>query len=814
MLTTAFIFLAFVILWSLAAARASGLLWMATTGAALAVWTALCPHENTLRNLLWGAFLLLFLPFQIPPIRRNWITRPLLSLFRNKVPHMSQTEREALEAGTVWWDAELFSGRPDWEKLLSFPAPRLTEEEAAFLEGPVEELCRMIDDWKINEVIHDLPPEVWSFLKSRGFFGMIIPKKYGGLQFSALAHSSVIMKISSRSLSVGVTTMVPNSLGPAEILLHYGTEEQKDYYLPRLAKGEEIPCFALTSTTAGSDAASIKDFGVVCRGEFEGKKDCLGIRLNWEKRYITLGPVATLIGLAFKLYDPDHLIGEKEEIGITVALIPARLPGITIGNRHVPMNLTFQNGPNFGRDVFIPIDYIVGGVKRAGQGWRMLMECLAAGRAISLPALSTGAGKLASRATGAYAAIRKQFKTPIGHFEGIEDPLARIGGMTYLMDAARIMTLGAVDSGEKPSVISAMIKYHLTELMRRVVNDAMDIQGGSGICLGPRNFMGRVYQGIPISITVEGANILTRNLIIFGQGAIRCHPYILKELEATLDPDPARAATNFDQAFFSHIRYTLSNAARALFHGVTGSRLASAPSGRPLGNYYCMLTRLSAGFALTADLSMILLGGSLKFREKLSARLGDILSYLYISSAILKRYEDEGREEDDLPLVLWSLEYSLHQIQQRFLEVIKNFPNRLVAGILKWILFPDGRPFKMPVDRLGHRIARILLKPGTTRDRLTRGIYIPKSPEDSIGRLEFALDRIRAAEKAERKVAEALRDKVVRPGPDDAVWAEALGKGIISSEESELLGSAAAARLEAVTVDNFPPDFWKNRTSA
>ncbi|MBI1822749.1 MAG: acyl-CoA dehydrogenase, partial [Nitrospirae bacterium] len=487
--------------WILAAIGVSGFVWTICLGIAFVFWTIFGSPSSTAEMIFWGLFAAIFIPLNVPFFRKLLISNPLLNLFRRIVPHMSQTEKEALEAGTVWWDADLFSGRPDWKKLLSFPRPKLTAEEEAFLNGPVEELCQLVDDWKINEVYHDLPPEVWKFLKEKGFFGMIIPKKYGGLEFSALAHSSVIMKISSRSLSVGVTTMVPNSLGPAEILLHYGTEEQKNYYLPRLANGSEIPCFALTSTTAGSDAASITDSGILCRGEFEGKKDVLGIRLNWEKRYITLGPIASLLGLAFKLYDPDHLIGEKEELGITVALIPTQLPGITIGNRHVPMNLTFQNGPNFGKDVFIPVEFIVGGIQRAGQGWRMLMECLAAGRAISLPALSTGAGKLASRATGAYAAIRKQFKTPIGHFEGIEEPLARIGGMTYLMDAARVMTLGAVDSGEKPSVISAMIKYHLTELMRRVINDAMDIQGGSGICLGPRNFMGRVYQGIPISIT-------------------------------------------------------------------------------------------------------------------------------------------------------------------------------------------------------------------------------------------------------------------------------------------------------------------------
>ncbi|MHB8483229.1 MAG: acyl-CoA dehydrogenase [Nitrospiria bacterium] len=792
--------------WTLAAFRAPGYLWAGSAGAALALWTVLSGQTRQTVLITAGIFLLIILPFNIPVLRRLFISNSILHLFRKKVPHMSQTEREALQAGTVWWDADLFSGRPDWKKLLSVPAPRMTAEEQAFLDGPVEQLCQVLDDWRINQEYRDLPSEVWTFLKEKGFFGMIIPRKYGGLEFSALAHSNIIMKIASRSLPASVTVMVPNSLGPAEILLHYGTEEQKNYYLPRLARGQEIPCFALTSLDAGSDAAAMTDSGIVCRGEFEGKKDVLGIRLNWEKRYITLGPVATVLGLAFKLYDPDHLLGPAEELGITVALIPTRTPGISIGRRHVPMNLAFQNGPNSGKDVFIPIDWIVGGVKQAGCGWRMLMDSLAAGRSISLPALSTGAGKLASRSTGAYAAIRKQFKTPIGHFEGIEEPLSRIGGMTYLMDAARIMTVGAVDSGQKPSVISAMIKYHLTELMRRVVNDAMDIQGGSGICFGPRNFMGRVYEAIPISITVEGANILTRSLIIFGQGAIRCHPYILKEIEATADTDFRRASQNFDQAFFGHIKYLLSNAARSFFMGLTGARFVSSPVEGPAGRYYQQLTRMSAAFALIADLSMIILGGALKQREKLSARLGDILSYLYIASSVLKRFEDEGRQQDDLPLVQWGCEYCLHQIRQRLAELLKNFPSVTLSWLLRALIFPDGRPFKAPHDYLGHKIARLLLKPGPTRDRLTKGIFIPKSPDESIGRLESALEKIIAAQEAEQKLQKAVHSRLLQARNEESMIQEGVKLGVISQDEAVLLKSAMEARREAVRVDDFPPD--------
>ena len=796
------------IVWALAIIRVPGPVWTVAIAAALAAWTAFGNATVGTLSLAWMILLLAASLLNRTFLRRKLIGDPCLRLFRKIMPRLSETEREALEAGTVWWDAELFSGRPNWKKLLATPAPTLTAEEQAFLDGPVNELCGMLDDWRINAELHDLPPEVWRFIKENGFFGMIIPKKYGGLAFSALAHSSVVMKVASRSIAAAVTVMVPNSLGPGELLLQYGTEEQKNYYLPRLARGEEIPCFALTSPDAGSDAASMTDNGVVCLGEFQGKKDVLGIRLNWEKRYITLGPVATVLGLAFKLYDPDHLIGERVEVGITVALIPTNFPGISIGRRHVPSNISFQNGPNSGHDVFIPLDWIIGGAERAGQGWRMLMECLAAGRSISLPALATGAGKLASRATGAYARIRKQFHLPIGRFEGIEEVLARIAGYTYLMDAARVMTAGAVDRGEKPSVISAIVKYHLTEIMRRVVNDAMDVQGGSAICMGPRNFLAQVYEAVPISITVEGANILTRSLIIYGQGAIRCHPFILKEIQATTDPDLARASRNFDRALFDHIGFSLRNAARSLFLGLTGSRFASVPVHGPVRRYYQHLTRMSVCLALASDVAMLVLGASLKRRERLSARLGDVLSRLYLASAVLKRFEDQGQPLVDLPLLRWGCDTALHMVQQSFSELIRNFPNRPAAWLLRLLMFPTGKSYRVPSDTLGHQVSSLLLEPSSTRDRLTAGIYIPVDSHESFGRLEVALEKVIAAEKVEEKLRAAARSGRIQTSGDEALLREGLRKGVIQEDEAKLLHEAELLRREAIKVDDFPSDYW------
>ncbi|HWN30741.1 MAG TPA: acyl-CoA dehydrogenase, partial [Burkholderiales bacterium] len=728
MTTLIWILVALALAWGMAYHRVPGWAWSAGS-LALAVLTI--STAPLLSALLWTAFAI-SLALNLSSTRSRLVSEPLLHWFKKALPQVSQTEREALDAGTVWWDGDLFSGKPDWRKLLAVPKPQLTTEEQVFLDGPVEQLCAMLDEWRITHELYDLPPEVWQFIKDQGFLGMIIPRQYGGKGFSALAHSAVITKLASRSGTATVSVMVPNSLGPAELLLHYGTEEQKNHYLPRLARGQEIPCFALTGPEAGSDAGSIPDYGIVCRSEFHGEQDVLGMRVTWEKRYITLGPVATLLGLAFKLYDPDGLLGGNEEIGITLALIPTGTPGVNIGRRHFPLNAAFQNGPNSGKDVFIPMDWIIGGVERAGHGWRMLMNCLAAGRAISLPASSSGMAKLAARATGAYSRVRVQFKTPIGKFEGVEEALARIGGNTYMMDAARVMTAGAVDLGEKPSVISAIVKYHITERGRQVINDAMDVHGGKGICMGPGNYLARAYQQLPVGITVEGANILTRSMIIFGQGAIRCHPYVLKEIASANEADDEKALREFDAALFGHMRFTLSNAARTLFLGLTGARLARAPVAADTARYYRQLTRLSSAFALLADVAMLVLGGALKRKEKLSARLGDVLSLLYLSSAVLKRYEDEGRQRADLPLLHWSLQDALWRMQGALDGILENFPSRVMAWLLRRAVFPLGRTFSPPSDELGRQVSSLLLAPSATRDRLTAGIYVPVNEADPV----------------------------------------------------------------------------------
>lgn len=798
----AYIVLAFAAIWLLSYFRARLPAWTGAFALLLGLWTFFSGRYTGVWWLAWLLFLAAAVVVNVPGVRRTLLVKPIFALFRRMLPPLSRTEREALEAGTVWWDGELFSGNPDWEKLAAMPSPELTAEEEAFLAGPVEELCRMLDDWRITTELCDLPPEVWRFLKEQGFFGMIIPEEYGGKGFSALAHSQVIMKIAGRSVTAAVTVMVPNSLGPAELLLQYGTEAQKEYYLPRLAKGEEVPCFALTGPEAGSDAASIPDTGVVCRGTFRGE-ETVGVRLNWEKRYITLGPVATVIGLAFRLYDPEHLLGSQDELGITLALVPVDTPGITIGSRHDPLGVPFQNGPNRGEDVFIPLDRLVGGKAGAGQGWRMLMESLAAGRSISLPALSCGGAKFTARAAGAYARVRRQFRLPIGRFEGVEEALARIAGSTYLMDAARVMTCGAVDRGERPSVVSAIVKYHATERMRQVVDDGMDVMGGSGISQGPRNLLGRLYRAAPIGITVEGANILTRSMIIFGQGVIRCHPYILKEMQAAANPDSARGLADFDRLLGNHVGFTLNNAARAVFLGMTGGRLAKAPPG-PARRYYQKATRFCAAFALAADVALLTLGGTLKRRERISGRLADILSYLYLISAILKRFEDREWRGDEEPLVRWGCEECLRKIQESFTGIIHNLPLRPAAWLVRLLVFPLGRPFAGPSDRLCHRVAELLLEPSEVRDRLTGGLFIPTDPADPLARLEEALGRVIAAEPAEQKLREAVKAGKVRGGTDAEIVAAGVEEGVITAEEADILRQAQDARREAIKVDDFP----------
>ncbi len=749
----------------------------------------------------------------VKPMRRALISRPLLDAYRRILPPMSQTEREALEAGTVWWEGDLFRGRPDWNKLLALPQPKLAAEEQSFLDHETEQLCAMADEWETTHLLHDLPPHVWQFIKDKGFLGLIIPKKYGGKQFSAYAHSQVVMKLSTRCSAAAVSVMVPNSLGPAELLLHYGTEEQKNHYLPRLAKGLEIPCFALTSPHAGSDAAAIPDTGVVCKGIWEGR-EVIGMRVSWDKRYITLGPVATLLGLAFRLYDPEHLLGPSKDIGITCALVPTSHAGVQIGRRHLPLNAVFQNGPTWGKDVFMPLDWIIGGPKMAGQGWRMLMECLAAGRSISLPSGATGMSKLVVRATGAYSRVRTQFKMPIGRFEGIQEPLARMGGNLYMMDAARTMTAGAVDLGEKPSVVSAVVKYHLTERCRQIVNDGMDIVGGKGICLGPSNFIGRAYQQMPVSITVEGANILTRSMIIFGQGAIRCHPYVLTEMRAAAESaDPARrrqALAAFDEAFFSHVGYAVSNAARTLVLGLTGSHYVRVPAqiAPETRRYYQQLTRFSAAFAYLADISMVVIGGDLKRKEKISARLGDILSCMYLCSATLKRYEAEGRQKADAPLMHWAIWDAMFKAQNALEGAISNFPQAWSRWWLKRVIFPLGRPYVVPSDKLGGEVAELLIEPSATRDRLTAGMYVPAGQEeDPIGVLELALQASLQAEAIEAKIRQALKAGKLTVRGEETPAAAARDAGIITAAEQALLLRRDELRNKVIRVDDFPPDF-------
>ncbi len=743
----------------------------------------------------------------IPVLRRLLVSSFILKIFRQILPQVSQTEQEALDAGTVWWDGELFSGHPDWNKLLHYPKPNLTPAEQSFLDHETEQLCAMLDDWDITHVRQDLPPQVWQFIKDKGFFGMIIPREYGGLGFSAQAHSAVVAKVASRSGTAAVTVMVPNSLGPAELLLHYGTPQQKDKYLRRLAQGKEVPCFALTGPFAGSDAGSIPDYGIVCYGEFDGQQNVLGIRVTWEKRYITLAPVATLLGLAFKLYDPDKLIGTESARGITLALIPTDTPGVQVGRRHFPLNSAFQNGPTQGKDVFIPMEYIIGGAERIGQGWRMLMECLAAGRSISLPANATGGVKLAARTSGAYCRVRKQFKLPIGKFEGVEEALARIGGNTYMMDAARVLTATALDMGEKPSVISAIVKYHCTERARVVINDAMDVHGGKGICLGSSNYLARGYQQMPIGITVEGANILTRSLIIFGQGAIRAHPYVLKEIQAAHDHDKKRAVHNFDAALFGHISFVLCNTVRAWLFGLTGGRGILVPTGAETRRYYQQLTRYAAAFALAADVSMLVLGGSLKRREKISARLGDVLSQLYLCSATLKRFEDDGRPAEDLPLLHWSMQDALVRIQVAFDGVLQNFPSRFAALLLRALIFPLGKCLAPPSDELGHQVSALLMQPGAARDRLTSGMYLPGDENDAVGALEAALHSTLLCEPLQVKVDVARRkDGQVKALEELARIAEARDKGIINAEEALLLERDYALRRQVIMVDDFAPE--------
>jgi len=758
----------------------------------------------------WTTFILLVIelgiavPLLMKTFRRKQITAPLLKMFAKVTPKLSETEQTALEAGTVGFEGELFSGKPDWHELLKQPKPELSVEEQAFMDGPVEELCGMIDDWQITHELADLPPEVWAFIKKHKFFGMIIPKQYGGLGFSALAHSAVLQKLATMSATVASTVAVPNSLGPAELLLHYGSDEQKNHYLPRLAIGEEIPCFALTGPYAGSDATSITDFGLVCKQMVDGV-ETLGMKLTFDKRYITLAPIATVVGLAFRLYDPEKLLGDKEDLGITLALLPRSTPGLEIGRRHFPLNIPFQNGPLHGKDVFVPLSVLIGGPHMAGHGWRMLVECLSVGRAISLPSNATGGVRAAVAATGAYARMRKQFGLSIARFEGVEEALARIGGLTYATAALSRATAAAVDRGEKPAVPSAIAKYHATEWGRVIAGDALDVHGGKGVQLGPKNYAGRAWQGVPIAITVEGANIMTRSLMIFGQGAIRCHPYVLKEMQALSIADYGERLRTFDRALFGHIGFGISNAVRSFTLGITGSRIGDAAGDAYTRRYYRKLNRYSAALALCADTFMGVLGGKLKFKEKLSARLGDVLSYLYIASAMLKRYEDTGRPEADRPLLAWAFHECMWRTQMALDGAIRNFPVKPVAWLLRALVFPFGRREVPPSDRLGRRVAAIITAPGEARDRLTEWVYLAPTANNTIGRMNALLPDVIAAEPVERKFGKAQKAGQFKSHDYNGQLAEALQAGVITSSEHDLLKRVRDGVAEFIAVDDFDP---------
>lgn len=727
--------------------------------------------------------------------RRRWLTEPLYRMAQGAMPRLSATEQEAIEAGDVWWDAQLFSGRPDWKRFLATPPPRLSPDEQAFLDGPVARLCAMLDDWDISWNRYDLPPEVWSFLKEHGFFGMIIPREYGGLGFSAYAHSEVVRRISVQSVTAAVTVMVPNSLGPGELLMQFGTQAQRDHWLPRLARGEEIPCFGLTSPEAGSDAAAMTDTGVICRQEIDGVEQ-IGILLNWRKRYITLSPVATVLGLAFKLYDPDHLAGDRTDLGISVALVPTHLPGITIGRRHLPAMQAFQNGPNEGKNVFVPLDALIGGIEKAGHGWAMLMSALAAGRGISLPSLAAAACVFSAHTAGAYARVRTQFGIPIGRFEGVQEKLGRMAANAYLVEGARRFTCSGLDMGHKPSVVSAIMKLHATERMRQSVNDAMDVHAGKAVIDGPSNYLGGLYRALPVGITVEGANIVTRNLIVFGQGAIRAHPYLMKELRALADSDQEAGMDAFDGVIWKHVGHSLGTMLRAIGHAWTGGLFAASPRGvGRTAPFYRRINRYAAAFSVLSEMTVLSLGGSLKRREMLSARLGDILAELYLLSAMLKRWHDEGQHEADLPLVKVCAFQGFSVIERRVDDILHNYPSRWLGGLLRLMILPPFTRVRPPTDEALAGCARILLEPTEARMRLVGEVWSNCNGR-AVEELEQAFD---LAVKAQ-----PLMDSVRRSGLKD--WRVAHAKGAISDSQAQILEEAEKAVARVIEVDDFAAD--------
>lgn len=796
-----------VVIFGLAYIRVPIIIWTCVIGTTLVLISLFGKLSFLFLAPFWIVFLAAAAFANIKQLRLNYLTLPLIKKLQKQMPSISETEREAIEAGNVWWEKDLFSGRPHWKKFLSMPPPKLTTEEQDFIDNQVETLCNMLNDWEILNNNHNLPESVWQYLKNEKFFGLVIPKEYGGRGFSALAHSTMVVKIATRSISAAVNTMVPNSLGPGELLLHYGTDEQKKYYLPRLAKGEDIPCFALTSPEAGSDAGSIIDKGIVCRGQYEGK-EIIGIRLTWDKRYITLAPVATVLGIAFRLYDPDNFLNKgKVDLGITLCLVPTSHPGVETGNRHYPLHLAFLNGPTRGKDVFIPIDWIIGGVANAGQGWKMLMECLSIGRSISLPALSTACTKLAYRTTGAYAHIRRQFNTEIAHFEGVEEALGNIAGYTYLTESCRLFTVGAVDQHVKPSIASAIAKYHMTEMARKVVMHAMDVHAGHGIQMGPRNVLATSHLAIPVSITVEGANILTRNLIIFGQGAIRCHPYLLKEIKLFSQPDSDEKTRSLDRILVSHTGYLISNMVRTFWRGLTAGKLIFSPVRGQAARYYKQISRTSSMLAFLTDVSIMTLGGTLKRKERISARLGDILSEMYLASAVLKYYRDNNEPTSDLDYVRWCVEMCLYKIQIACDELLQNFPIKWLGKILRWIIFPYGTSFYKPSDDLHHKIVGPMLNPSEFRDRLTDFCYISKDPNDPVRRLDVVLEEREGIEPLWIKFQEAIRRGLVSRHASFEEQMDAAEKsGALTTSEILALSDFNATLKEVIKVNEFTFD--------
>lgn len=787
--------------------------WIMAMTAALAGFAFLTTVSSLAIIALSVIFAAIAIPLNYLPVRQQWFSKPFLDMYRKMLPNLSETEKVALEAGTVGWEGELFAGNPNWDMLLEQNWPELSDTEQAFVDGPVEQLCDMLKPWENSHELAGLPPEVWAFLKQHRFLGMIIPTEYGGLGFSAIAHRAVLQKVASVCPIAGTTIAVPNSLGPAELLVHYGTKEQKDYYLPRLACGEEIPCFGLTGPTAGSDATSIPDTGVICKGQYNGK-EVVGMRLNFDKRYITLAPVATIVGLAFRLYDPDGLVGDQQDLGISLALVPRETPGMEIGKCHIPLNVPFSNGPIRGKDVFVPLDALVGGIARAGEGWRMLIELLAVGRSITLPSTSAGGSKLCALSTGAYSRIRKQFNLPIGRFEGIEEALSRVAGYTYATSALSRMTASAVDMGEKPAVPSAIAKYHATENTRKIISDCMDILGGKGIIMGPRNYLGRGWLGSPIWITVEGANILTRSMMIFGQGAIRCHPYVLKEMAAARLEDKSSSLKEFDHHLFGHIGYSISNAVRSMLLGLSFARFAAVPSDRKTAKYYRKLSRYSAALAFASDIAMLTLGGKLKHKEHISGRLGDVLSQLYICSAMLKRFEMQGRPAADQPILAWAFHDAIYKMQTALANVVDNFPGRAVRLLLAVIIFPLGRLEKQPGDRLGHKVAQLLMSPSETRDRLTHGIFISSSASNPVGLLEIALPRVIATEPLERRILKAQHTGQLDARNRQNQLEEAVSKSIITDIEAKELRAVREMVAEIIAVDEFESSVLRMGVSA